>query len=355
MEYFNLMNEFNEKFEGLSELQKQARYHQLALACLAHYPALNGKITFVAHNAGIVYLVESAEGKFLLKIDEAIGESESHSYPEYLNSGFIWLDAIARETNLVVQQPVASQAGEFVTAVDFEDLSQPFYCSLQRWLDGQHPRDPSSAQVYQIGALMAQLHNHGSQWIQGKTPGAWKLDATWLNGNLERFAKVKSLAILSEAEWLNVEKAVERIQQVMQTIGADAHVWGPIHGDIHHQNLLVLDDGKLCPIDFGALVLAHYGYDLGVTLYHLMYLDAATRQALVAGYQTQRELTLQTDMGLEAFLCMAALANLSFNVELPDQRTSKLFIRNVREFAAIFCDKLIHNVPFALQHYDYIR
>jgi Ser/Thr protein kinase RdoA (MazF antagonist) len=349
------MNEFNERFEGLSEPQKQARYQQLALACLAHYPALAGKVTFVAHNAGIVYLIEAAHGKFLLKIAEAIGEGAGYAYPEYLNTGFRWLDAIARETDMIVQQPVASQPGQFVTEVVFEDLSQPFYCSIQRWLDGQHPRDPSATQVYQVGAMMAQLHNHGSQWIQGKTLTAWKFDGTWLRENLEVFAKVKALAILSEAEWINVEKAVDRIQQIMQTIGTASEVWGPVHGDIHHQNLLVLDSGKICPIDFGPLVFAHYGYDLGVPLYHLMYLDAATRQSLIAGYQTNRDLTALPDMSLEAFLCMTALANLAFNVELPDQRTSALFIRNVREFAAIFCHNLIHNMPFALQHYDYVR
>jgi Ser/Thr protein kinase RdoA (MazF antagonist) len=349
------MNEFNERFQGLSEPQKQARYKQLALACLAHYPDIVGKITFVAHNAGIVYLIDSARGKFVLKIAEPIGEGENYTDSDYLNTGFMWLDRIARETDVVVQQPIASQTERFVTIVAFEDLSQPFYCSLQRWLDGQQLRDPSPAQAHQVGAMMARLHNHGGQWIRDKSVEGWKYDEAWLNEVFEGFAKVKSLPILSGAEWTNVEKAVDRIQRVMQTIGKDAYVWGPVHGDIHHGNLVVLDDNTICPIDFGALVLAHYGYDLGVTLYHLMYLEAATRQALVEGYQTERELTLLADMGLEAFLCMAALANLAFNVELPDQRTSALFIRNVREFAAIYCNKLINDVPFALQHYDYIR
>jgi hypothetical protein len=58
---------------------------------------------------------------------------------------------------------------------------------------------------------------------------------------------------------------------------------------------------------------------------------------------------------LEAFLCATALANLAFNVELPDQRTSRLFIRNVREFATVFCERLIHDIPFALEYYEYIR
>jgi hypothetical protein len=60
-------------------------------------------------------------------------------------------------------------------------------------------------------------------------------------------------------------------------------------------------------------------------------------------------------MDLEAFLCTAALGNLAFNVGLPDQRTSALFIRNVREFATVFCQKLVHDIPFALKAHERIR
>ena len=349
------MNEFNQRFQGLSKPQQQARYEQLALACLAHYPTVNGTITFIAHNAGIVYRIDSARDSFVLKIAEPIGEGANYTIPDYLNIGFVWLDRIARELPLMVQQPIASQPDTFVTTVTVDDLSQPFYCTLQRWIDGQRLRDPSPAQAHQIGVIMAQLHNHGRQWSHDKALEGWKYDAAWLSENLDGFAKVKSLNILSDAEWMTVEKAVDRILHVMQTLGTDASVWGPIHGDISQYNLLVRHDGTISPIDFGALVFAHYGYDLGVTLYHLMYLDAATRKSLVEGYHTVRDMTSFGNMGLEAFLCMAGLSNLAFNVELPDQRTSTLFIRNVREFAATFCHNLINDIPFALQHYDYVR
>ncbi len=350
----SLMNEFNERFEGLSPSQKQTRYLRLAEACLAHYPTIDGKITFVAHNAGIVYRVDSTQGAFLLKIAQSTGEGEDRTRPNPINSGFIWLDAIARQTNLTVQRPIANQQGAFVTAVDFEDLHEPFYCTLQYWLEGEHPRNPTPEQAHQIGAMMAQLHVHGSQWIQGKTLEAWTYDEAGSRENFEVFAKVKTLSILSKAEWAVVENAVERLLQVMQRLGKGSQVWGPIHGDVHHGNLLICDN-KMCPIDFGGLVLGHYGYDLGVTLYHFMYLDAATRQALIDGYRTKRELVGLSKMDLEAFLCATALANLAFNVELPDQRSSTLFIRNVREFATSFCVKLVHDIPFALEDHEYIR
>lgn len=345
------MNEFNQRFNGLSEDQKQARYLGLAEACLAHYPTIAGEPTFIAHNSGIVYLVKTPHDKYLLKIAEAIGDGESDANPAYMTASLSWLDALAKETNLIIQQPVANQLGEFVTAVSYDDLTHVFYCTVQHWLDGQHTRNLSPDHMQQIGQMVAQLHNHSSQWIKDKTLPAWTYDGVWTNENLTRFSKVKSLNILSDAEWKTIEKAVDHIQQMIQKLGMDNSVWGPVHGDLHPQNLLVLDDGKLCPIDFDSLILAYYPYDLGVILYHTMYLGAANRQALVQGYRAFRDLRLISDMGLETFLCMAALANLSFQIELPEQRVSDRFIRNVREFATSYCDKLIHDMPFALEHY----
>lgn len=348
------MNEFNARFQSLSASQRQERYASLARACLAHYPATNGEVTFVAHNAGITYRVDSMEGAFLLKIAQATGDGLDRTRPDPLNSVFIWLDAIARETPLIVQNPVANGQGAFVTEVVFEDLSEPFYCSIQRWLEGEHPRNPSPTQAFEIGRMTSVLHTHGSQWILGNALEAWQYDEGWLRENFQIFTKVKTLSILSKSEWMNVENAFERIIQVMQRLGKEPTVWGPIHSDLHQQNLLIYR-GQICPIDFGGLILGHYGYDLGVTLYHFMYLDALTRQNLIQGYRTNRELVGLSEMDLEAFLCAAALANLAFNVELPDQRTSKLFIRNLHEFATIFCEKLIHDIPFALESYNYVH
>ena len=49
----------------------------------------------------------------------------------------------------------------------------------------------------------------------------------------------------------------------------------------------------------------------------------------------------------EAFLCTAALGNLAFQITIPRERASDLFVRNVREFATAFCRKLVAGESFA--------
>jgi hypothetical protein len=51
MEGQHAMNEFNQCFKGLREAQKQDRYQRLAMVCLAHYPAIEGKL-HLTRNAG---------------------------------------------------------------------------------------------------------------------------------------------------------------------------------------------------------------------------------------------------------------------------------------------------------------
>ena len=220
------MNEFNQRFKGLSTEQKQARYRDLAKACLAHYSLSSMAIKYIGHNSGIAYQINTHDGKFLLKIAEATGEEESDANPEYINGVLSWLSAMANETNLTVQKPVANRLGKFVTAVTIDDLSQPFYCMVQHWLVGQPLRNPSPEQIHQIGQMMAQLHNHGSGWIKDRTTNAWMYDDKWTNENFARFKQVKSLDVLSESEWENIEKAVNRIHTILNTTDTRTQSWG---------------------------------------------------------------------------------------------------------------------------------
>ncbi len=340
------MGEFNDKFAGMSEEQRQQRYHQLALACLEHYPVQVEGIRCVGHNAGVAYHIETPQRPLLLKIAQPAGEVASYS-PESIRAGLLWLDNLARQTDLTVQQPLTNHAGELLTSVNFHDLTTPFYCSLQHWLDGEHPREPSPKQAHLIGVMMAKLHNHASQWTPPRKLPTYDSDPASLKKWLDGLSIVVDWGILSSSAWAVVEAASQRIFAMMQTLGKEPSVWGSIHGDLHHDNIIFKDDEPR-PIDFGSLRAGHFAYDLGVTLYHFMYLDVSVRQALMAGYQVTRTGTQLPHMAAEAFLCAAALENLAFQVMLPSERNSPLFIRNTHEFADVFCRKLVDNVPFAL-------
>jgi hypothetical protein len=96
---------FNEAFAGLDRAQRQERYRRLATAALAHYALAAAEPTFLAHNAGVAYRVETAGGeRFVLKIAEPIGEGGGWA-TDGLEAVLAWLAALARETDLGVVAP----------------------------------------------------------------------------------------------------------------------------------------------------------------------------------------------------------------------------------------------------------
>ena len=128
---------------------------------------------------------------------------------------------------------------------------------------------------------------------------------------------------MSFAEYSLIEKASDQIEKLLIRLGKSKSVWGPVHGDLHHDNILFYE-GQAHPIDFDGLQLAHYYYDLGVMLYHVYYQDPEIRRALLVGYECVRKLPENYQAYLEAFVIYSAINNLAWNLTIPSEKTSQL-------------------------------
>ncbi len=343
------MGQFNERIEALSEKDQEMRYQRLADAALRHYDL--GKVTprFIQYNGGVSYRLVGADDRplYLLKIAEAAGESGGVP-PERTELVMEWLDVLAESGEIVVQEPVPSKEGTLVAEVHFSDLDAPFYVTVQRWVEGRHIRDAFSVEeAYRIGAMIATLHELSSRWTPGNVGAAEIYDVAWLFGCLTTLSRVVTAGILTPEEWQTVEAGMEQVAKTMRVLGTGPDIWGLIHGDLHHQNLL-FDGKRVFPIDFGDVILGYFPHDLGVIFYHVMYLDdVAVRRAIRDGYLSVRPVP-DVALWAEAFLCAAALGNLAFQVTLARERASEHFSRNVREFARVFCANLVKGASFVL-------
>jgi thiamine kinase-like enzyme len=138
-------------------------------------------------------------------------------------------------------------------------------------------------------------------------------------------------------------QAVPGADAVMAGLGRGPAVWGPIHGDLHHGNIL-FNGGEVRLIDFGGFARTHFAHGLGTALYHVMYQDADVRRALVRGYDAP----WLTEAVAGAAVCAAAIDNLAFQITIPRERASPLFARNARELADVFSRRLLGVEPFVL-------
>jgi Ser/Thr protein kinase RdoA (MazF antagonist) len=196
----------------------------------------------------------------------------------------------------------------------------------------------------QIGSLMAKLHRY-SRLSSFPLDNANQHGPEVLDRDVRILRDALDYDLLPASDYEIVSGATRKIQEVMERLGKSKEVWGPVHGDIHYDNL-VLAGEEIYPIDFTELVCAHYLYDLGVTLYHTLHQGATMRQAFLQGYQQIELLPLEHLQYLDAFITFAAINNIAWNATLPEQVASALFRKNLHQLVHTFCRHLMAESSF---------
>ncbi len=344
----NWMNEFNTRLVALAPDAQSRLYQDLAEAALSHYDLAVSVPQFLQHNSGISYhLPVSAAGcSYLLKINVPIGTSDAPDVA-HLEAICAWLAALDQDTHLAVPAPIANHAGQWVTLLPVAGLAVPLPVTVQHWLEGEIVTDDLSLeQAGAIGGLLAQLHTHSSRWLRPIDFRAPVYNAAQIAAALAGLAGVVAAGILTADDFATLTAAAGRLSERVLALSHRPAEWGLVHGDLHQGNLVWIA-GRPQPIDFGAMLLAPYYYDLGVALYHLQYRGPNVCAALIAGYQNLRPLPSDAGVIIEAFVLGAALANLAFQHTIPAQRTSTLFARNVRDLTR-FSRSLLTGTSFVL-------
>lgn len=335
---------FNAQLIGLSPRQREQRYLSLARAALAHYALDVAQPIFLQHNSGVAFHVESADraAAYLLKIHEPVGTGRNEAAAS-IEARLAWLADLRRITDLVVQAPVPNCEGRLLTTVVYPDLPEPFICTLQHWVAGEPPGgDFTLAQIYRVGALLAKLHDGGRHLVGPYMDVLPRFDARDMLVAVAALQPAVDAGWLTPGEFATVEVAGQHMAHRLHTLARDEHTWGPIHGDLHHDNLVFSGDDAR-PIDFDSLHIAPYYLDLGTTLYYIHYQGSPAARTLLAGYESVCVLPPDHQQYLDTALTCSALRNLAFQITIPQQHTSAGFVRNLRQLANEFCYTLLQN------------
>ena len=283
----------NTDTDHASEATEMASRHMsLARSALQQYAIDVDEIAFIQHNAGVVFRVTTtAHQHYLLEIHKRVGAGDNPS-PAQLEPGLKWLNAMSQTTDVVVQKPVPTRNGPFVAQVADAPAATPLSCTLQLWIDGDPPHgDFTQDQAHQLGRMTGKLHAWSSSYGQRNSPTATHHDAQSLHTNI---------ALLLEHVPQLSTRAVALITAAEQR-------------------------------------LAHYLYDLGVTVYHTYHQGAQLRHALFAGYQQTYALPAMYQHYVEGFVAYAAIDNVAWNCTIPEQLQSPYFHKNLDHLINRYC------------------
>ena len=210
-----------------------------------------------------------------------------------IHSELEWVDAIARDTDLVVRAPVVNREGRLLTVASTPGVPEPRVCALFRWVKGRFvsQHDLTGRHLVMVGRLMGRLHDHAAGFVpsSGFTRMVW--DADGLLGVVRGCTPVGASALLDPERRAIVDRAEAITRGVMAQLGETASVFGLIHSDLHQANYVFLK-GEARALDFDDCGWGYYLCDMASTLGPLVSRSdfALLRASFLRGYRSVRAL-----------------------------------------------------------------
>jgi Ser/Thr protein kinase RdoA (MazF antagonist) len=258
----------------LSNQGKLRRLRKLALLGLSNYDLKDPQITYHGFETNLLFRVTEATGeRFMLRL----------ASPEWrtltdLQSEALWVNALARDTDIPVPEILPARSGALVLALSTPEVPDVWPMTLMRWAPGRLLGHYLTAHnLEKMGRLFAGLHVHGAAWQppEGFTQRRFELwlsrgEADLISGNghvaEKPFHTPGELAIPPEhREW--IARMIQQVELAYASIDrSDLRV---IHCDLWHDNIK-LHRGRLYPFDFEDTVWGFRAHDIAMAMLDLL-------------------------------------------------------------------------------------
>jgi Ser/Thr protein kinase RdoA (MazF antagonist) len=302
-------------FDKLTKLGRIRRIRQLALTALTRYGVDRASIDLVRQAGNTLFRVRTTclpsteapvdlfeEGQYLLRVHEP-----GYQEPEAIEMELAWLDAMRREANLPVPEPIATLDGRWLISINEPGITETRYCSLLRWVKGRSVKNRFlPIHLRAQGRLMARLHNFSVQWLPpaGSCKRRFDWDGLFQNDVGSGMTNAEAWALLSPLHRAAFSFVAERVRKVIHDWGQGPDVFGLIHGDLGVDANLFFWHGEPRAIDFDDSGFGYWAFDLAVAL------DACRdfpdylcyREALLNGYVEFRHMPEKQAEQIELFL-----------------------------------------------------
>ncbi len=276
-------------FDSLTPRGKLRRLRQLTLTALAGYRLDVARVRFLTEATNTMFRVDAHDGgRYVFRI---YAEDDSSSMAENQSEMF-WLQAILRDTDLPVCEPVPRADGGLVTLASAEGLPGVRRCALFRWVPGRPLEEVITPESYrQLGSIMAGLHNHAETLTLPEhiRPKRWDT-VFYYPGEPVVYRLPECAHLFSPAQVQVIDCFCEAADATLADLYRQRE---PIliHADMHGWNVHI-HRGKLTVIDFEDVLLGYPVQDIANSLYYFRLREdfPALRAAFEAGYAAVRPL-----------------------------------------------------------------
>ncbi len=242
---------------------------------LAAYDLADPQVRLLARHTNTMYRVETTRGRYVFRVSAPGLRTELE-----IRSELAWLDALRRETDLLVPEAIPTRSGRRLVRVGSGEAALPGV--LFNWIEGRIVGDRvSTTLVRDAGAVLARLHDHADRFKPRGAFSQTRLDRAWTFGVPAVLEQAGRAPGWPKARRTLVHEAAARAQEWLDGLFTDPTGLRFLHLDFHPGNWKRVD-GRLAVLDFDDTRWAYPAQDLGIALYYL--LDGPTEPVLMGAF-----------------------------------------------------------------------
>ena len=251
-------------YEQLTAAGKLRRLHALAETALAYYGLDEPSLQFHAARTNAHYRVTTRQGQRLFL---RVGRPGWRTLRD-LQSEAMWLDALARDTNVGAPEVIRARDGQPTLELNLPGGAGVRQVTLMTRVPGRGLGGYLTARnMGRMGALFATLHHHGKAWTP--PPGfTERRFEHWLSrGEANALLSETALDGLATPQRELILRLHDHVESAYRRIDrADLRV---IHCDLWHGNIN-LHHGALHPFDFEDTINGFRAHDIAMAMLDLL-------------------------------------------------------------------------------------
>lgn len=271
-------------FNELTRRGKLRRMRPFAEQALAQYPIEVRRVDLFGTDTNLIYRVYTMDGqKYILRLAFPGWRTAENAEAEIM-----WLDALARDTDIPVPKIIRTRTGE--PMVKMQDGEVERRAVLMTYLPGTLlGKRLTEGNLFRMGELFGKLHRHGKGWQVPAGFPAHRFDRYMSRGEPDALFAEAQREAFTDHQWEVVNRIRERVESAYTQLDpADLRV---IHCDLWHDNIKVYK-GVLAPFDFEDTIWGYRIHDIAMAMLDLAEDAGVARyEALLpvfrAGYESQ--------------------------------------------------------------------
>ncbi len=330
-------------FYELTARGRALRLRRVALSALECYDLDVRRMSLLTNGTNCIFRIDTQGGKkFALRV--CLAGAIAHSL-EQIRSEMMWLDALGRETDLLIPAPLLTRDGALMTTVEAPGVPEPRHVMIFSWIPGGDIAEQLTLEnVARYGAFAAQLHMHGAAFQPPPDFSIVSYDRTFYFQEPELLLKAERPDIISPDCHAVFQVATDRVRLAIESLKASGEPLRVLHGDLHIWNVKAYR-GQVGAFDFEDLTLGWPVQDIAITLYYLHGRENYPQllEAFRRGYTTHAPWPERESGEIDTFIVGRALtlANTLLNDHTPEWQAiiPDFMIRSERRIEALLDNK----------------